>query len=316
MIDQHPTSFAGTRPTPAWAFEQYERIRHRLPNASLRRTPPEPVVSLAPLMSQFDAFVFDAFGVLNAGPTVIPGATQRLAELQASGKTVMVLSNAATASHPALAAKYQRMGFDLDETTVISSRWLLEQHLRDSQNSGVWGVIAPANSEPETLPLPGHAIHAVRADVTDEALDRLDGFIFLSSEGWNETLQDRLTQSLSRKARPVKVANPDLVAPRGDLLTLEPGYFSHLAATATGAQLDFFGKPFDRAFEAALARLPGIAPERILMVGDTLHTDILGGQASGMSTLLVTDHGALQGMNIEACIQRSGICPDFIAPAI
>lgn len=316
MTDQHPTSFAGTRPTPAWAFEQYESIRHRLPTISVRRITPAPVSSLAPLMSAFDAFVFDAFGVLNAGPTVIPGALQRLADLQARGKTVMVLSNAATASHPALAAKYQRMGFDLDETTVISSRWLLEQHLRDSQSFGAWGVIAPANSQPETLPLLSHAIHAVRADTTDETLDRMDGFIFLSSEGWNETLQNRLTRSLTRKPRPIKVANPDLVAPRGDLLTLEPGYFSHLAATATGAQLDFFGKPFDRAFEAALARLPDIAPERILMVGDTLHTDILGGQAAGMATLLVTDHGALQGMDIAACIERSGICPDFITPAI
>lgn len=316
MIDQHPTSYAGTRPTPAWAFEQYESIRHRLPTAPERFATPEPVFSLAPLMDHFDAFVFDAFGVLNAGPTVIPGAPQRLADLQARGKAVMVLSNAATASHPSLATKYQRMGFDLDETTVISSRWLLEQHLRDSRNPGAWGVISPATSEPETLPLPGHAIHPVRADITDETLDQLDGFIFLSSEGWNETLQDRLTRSLTRKARPIKVANPDLVAPRGDLLTLEPGYFSHLAATATGAQLDFFGKPFDRAFEAALTRLQGIAPERVLMVGDTLHTDILGGQAAGMSTLLVTDHGALQGMDIDACIQRSGICPDFIAPAI
>ena len=316
MIDQHATSFAGTRPTPGWAFEQYESIRHRLPSASVRRKTPEKVASLAPLMSAFDAFVFDAFGVLNAGPTVIPGAIQRLAELQANGKTVMVLSNAATASHPALAAKYQRLGFDLDETTIISSRWLLEQHLRESQNSAIWGVIAPETSQPETLPLLSHAIHAVRADVTDETLDRLDGFIFLSSEGWNELLQDRLTSSLARKPRTVMVANPDLVAPRGDLLTLEPGYFSHLVATATDARLDFFGKPFDRAFRAALTRLPDIAPERVLMVGDTLHTDILGGQAAGMATLLVTDHGALQGMDIQECIHRSGICPDFITPAI
>lgn len=136
MIDQHPTSFAGIQPTPAWAFEQYESIRERLPSASARQAQPRLVDSLAPLMSEFDAFVFDAFGVLNTGPSVIPGALDRLARLQADNKTVLVLSNAATASHPALAIKYQHMGFDLDEETVISSRWLLEQHLRQTPNRG------------------------------------------------------------------------------------------------------------------------------------------------------------------------------------
>ncbi len=316
MVDQHPTSFAGIQPTPAWAFDQYESIRERLPGTSARRAQPRFVDSLAPLMGEFDAFVFDAFGVLNTGPSVIPGALDRLARLQTNNKTILVLSNAATASHPALAAKYQRMGFDLNEETVISSRWLLEQHLRQTPNSGTWGVIAPEQSQPETLPLPSDLMRPIRADVEDATLEQMDGFIFLSSEGWNETLQGRLTDSLTRRPRPVKVANPDLVAPRGDLLTLEPGYFSHLAATATGASLEFFGKPFATAFEAALARLPGIAPARVLMVGDTLHTDILGGQAAGMSTLLVTGHGALQGMDIHDCIRRSGIYPDFMTPSV
>lgn len=316
MIDQHPTAFAGIQPTPAWAFEQYEGIRERLPSASVRAAQPRLVDSLAPLVSEFDAFVFDAFGVLNTGPSVIPGALEQLARLQAHNKAVLVLSNAATASHPALAAKYQRMGFNLDEETVISSRWLLEQHLQHAKHTGIWGVIAPEKSQPETLPMPNDSVRTIRADVEEDTLDQMEGFIFLSSEGWNETLQGRLTNSLTRRPRPIKVANPDLVAPRGDLLTLEPGYFSHLAATATGASLEFFGKPFATAFEAALARLPGIAPARILMVGDTLHTDILGGQAAGMSTMLVTDHGALQGMDIHNCIRRSGICPDFMTPSI
>jgi ribonucleotide monophosphatase NagD (HAD superfamily) len=52
------------------------------------------------------------------------------------------------------------------------------------------------------------------------------------------------------------------------------------------------------------------------MVGDTLHTDILGGQAAGMKTMLITAEGALQGMDIPDCIAQSGIAPDFIAPMI
>ena len=31
------------------------------------------------------------------------------------------------------------------------------------------------------------------------------------------------------------------------------------------------------------------------MVGDSLHTDILGGAAAGMTTVLITDHGLFRG---------------------
>jgi predicted HAD superfamily phosphohydrolase YqeG len=48
------------------------------------------------------------------------------------------------------------------------------------------------------------------------------------------------------------------------------------------------------------------------MVGDTLHTDVLGGRAAGMGTILVTDHGLFAGLDIARFIGRSGIVPDSI----
>jgi ribonucleotide monophosphatase NagD (HAD superfamily) len=156
----------------------------------------------------------------------------------------------------------------------------------------------------------------VRPDIQAGDLDRFEGFIFLSREGWNEAVQEALAQSLGRHPRPVLMANPDLVAPRGDCLTLEPGCFAHLLMGQSGLQPEFFGKPYPPAFDAALGKLGDIDPGNILMVGDTLHTDILGGQAAGMKTMLFTAHGALQGMDIPDCIAQSGIAPDYIAPMI
>lgn len=313
MTETHPRAFAGDIPSPAWAFDQYELIRPFLPEAAATSAMPKRISSLMPLTEHFDAFVFDAFGVLNVGPKVIPGAVERLAELQARGKCVLVLSNAATADHPALTAKYRGMGFHLATQQVISSRWLLEESLRREPCAGTWGVIAPEQSRPESLPL---SQQPVRSGTPDDVMDALDGFIFLSSEGWNEDLQGRLLASLSRRQRPLVVANPDLVAPRGDCLTLEPGYFCHLIRQALDIAPVFFGKPYAPAFDAVKTRLVGIRPERILMVGDTLHTDILGGRAAGMATLLVTEHGSLQGLDYMRLIQASGISPDYIAPAI
>ena len=314
MEDTHPTAFAGVTPDPAWAFDQYQRLRNQLPPADQASGNSETIQSLEPLQERFDAFVFDAFGVLNTGMAVIPGAVERLASLQASGKPVLVLSNAATASQVALTAKYRAMDFDLTENQVISSRWLLEDALRREPRNGLWGVIAPPTSDSQTLP--GIRQQPVRPGITDRELDACDGFIFLSSEDWNEVLHEQLTASLKRRPRPLEVANPDLVAPRGDCLTLEPGFFAHKLREDTGISPQFFGKPYAPAFKAALTRLAGIPAHRILMVGDTLHTDILGARAAGMATLLVSSHGSLAGMDLEACIDQCGIVPDFIAPSI
>jgi predicted HAD superfamily phosphohydrolase YqeG len=52
------------------------------------------------------------------------------------------------------------------------------------------------------------------------------------------------------------------------------------------------------------------------MVGDTLHTDVLGGAAAGCRSVLVTDHGLFAGHDAARFISASGIRPDFIVPSI
>lgn len=77
------------------------------------------------------------------------------------------------------------------------------------------------------------------------------------------------------------------------------------------------GKPFPEVFDLALARHPqSVPPARVLMVGDTLHTDILGGLQAGFATVLVTEHGSLAGLDVPDAIARSGIVPDFVVPCI
>ena len=80
-------------------------------------------------------------------------------------------------------------------------------------------------------------------------------------------------------------------------------------------EIGFYGKPFANAFDAVLARLGADAPprERIAMVGDTLHTDILGGAAAGWGTILITDHGIFRGLDVDPFIEQSGLVPDVIA---
>ena len=303
-------------PSPAWAFAEYERIRHRLPGLTGPAHPPQAVESLGSLTARFDAVIFDAFGVLNVGQAPIPGAVERFRTLQDAGKRCLILSNAATATPEALLTKYRRLGYELTADNLICSRELLHRALADYPPALTWGIVAPPDALPEQLPVTGLSLHGEADGALSETLDRVDGVILLSSQGWTQAHQDLLEESLAARPRSVLVANPDLVAPRETGLSLEPGYFAHRLADRTGIEPTFFGKPYGASFAAALTRLADVPRERVLMVGDTLHTDILGGRCAGVATLLVTAHGALQGMDIAASIAYSGISPDYIAPSI
>lgn len=287
------------------AFSRYEAIRPRLPQTSFP-TAPRIMGTLAEASEPFDALVLDAFGVLNVGDSPIPGAVARMAELRARGIALCVLTNAASYTRAKALDKYRRLGFDFAPEEIVSSRDVAAAHLESIAPGILWGAIA---AEGDSFADIGAAV----ADLLkDPALwQRAEGFLFLSSARWTPTLQERLVAALRRTPRPVVIANPDLVAPREDGLSIEPGFWGHDLQDRIGQAPHFFGKPYAEAFDAARQRLGACSPA---MVGDTLHTDVLGGGAAGMGTILVTDHGLFAGLGATRFIRRSGIVPDIVIP--
>lgn len=302
-------------PSTLWAFDSYQRIRSRLPAVAVDSVEPQSVTSLGVIADRFDGFIFDAFGVLNVGNTALPTARARFHDLQAMGKRCLVLSNAATAPQRQLVQKYRNLGFPITSDQLISSRMLVSAAL-GSETDQTWAVMAPSWARSDQLPCRSFLIANQDIQANRDRLDNADAVLMLSTQGWTDRLQQGLSDSLRRRLRPVWVANPDLVAPREDGLSLEPGHYAHQLADTIGLDAVFFGKPFSNAFDAAKTKLSHIPASRLLMVGDTLHTDILGGRCAGLSTMLVTAHGALKGLNIGTCMAESGIFPDFIAPEI
>jgi HAD superfamily hydrolase (TIGR01450 family) len=289
------------------AFERYEQVRARLVTAAFPAAS-EHVRDVAAVAERFDAFVLDAFGVLNVGDTAVPGAVARIRALRAANKRLVVLTNGATQSRAEALAKYHTLGFDFAPAEVVASRDLAAAALRERAGL-VWA--AAGGPDPDFGDL-GTPVHDLLADTT--LFDTADGFVLFSSAGWTWDHQARLEHALATRPRPVLVANPDLVAPREDGLSLEPGHYAHLLQDRLGLAPAFYGKPYAGAFAAARERLGReIPPARIAMVGDTLHTDVLGGRAAGMGTILVTDHGLFRGRDTAPYIARSGIVPDIVA---
>lgn len=292
-----------------WAFDRYETIRPRLPSAPFPGRA-DRVATLADTFDRFDAFVLDGFGVLNVGSRAVDGAAERVAAMRAAGKSVVVLTNAATQPAAESVAKYRDLGFDFSADEIVSSRAVALAALSGFASDVTVGTSAAGAASLRELP-----VRTAALEDADEPYASADAFLLLSSDAWTEARQERLAAALTERPRPVVVANPDLVAPRESGLTLEPGEYAHRLADRGLATPIFFGKPFPNAFAAVMARLGSGAPppERIAMVGDTLHTDILGGAAAGWSTVLVADHGLFKGLDVDAFIARCGIVPTVIA---
>lgn len=292
--------------TDAWA--RYEAIRDRLPVAAAPRTTRK-AAGLLEIAGEFDGFLFDSFGVLNVGETAIPGAAECLTELRRQGKSIRVLTNAASYTGDAALAKYQRMGLDIAREEIVSSRDVTFANIEKVAPGIRWGAIA---ADGDSF---SDAGNTRMFDILGggASWNEAEGILFLSSARWDADRQNQLVASLSARPRPVVVGNPDLVAPREGGLTIEPGFWAHDLQDRTGVKPMLFGKPYSEAFDFALSDL---GSGRFAMIGDTLHTDILGGQAAGLSTILITDHGLFAGRNTTPFIAESAIVPDFVLPSI
>ena len=295
--------------TFAAAWQAYRRAEPLLP-AKPAPVTPRRVADVGELAADFDLVALDAWGVLNLGETAVATAPAAVARLRAAGKRLVVLSNSGSRDAEISAARLRRLGFDFTAAEIITGLDLAPAALAVLALAPPVGFIAGAAA---ALPALTGGMLALGDDAA--AYDRVSGIVFLSSGAWSEARQSLLAASLARRPRPLIVANPDIASPEPEGMAAEPGWYAHRIAAATGAHLVLCGKPFPAIYERMRARHPDVAPERMLCVGDTLHTDILGGRAAGCRALLIED-GFMRGADALALAQESGIWPDFIAPRL
>jgi ribonucleotide monophosphatase NagD (HAD superfamily) len=113
----------------------------------------------------------------------------------------------------------------------------------------------------------------------------------------------------------VIVANTDINYPvNQNDVSVAIGSLADMVEKIIGKSFIRFGKPdaqmFLLAYERALQDID-VKRNEILMVGDTLHTDIMGGNKFGLDTVLVLSGNTLPDMAMIR-ISSSGIIPTYI----
>jgi HAD superfamily hydrolase (TIGR01450 family) len=291
----------GSMLTTQSIFDRYEEVRARFPNV-IAREASLGITSLLDIADQVDAFVFDAFGVLNVGETMIPGADMRLDQLRARGCAIRILTNAASYDRDGAIAKFKRLGLRVEDDEIITSREAALQNLGE----GHWGVIAADTDQLNDLPG-----NVTRLKDNADDYDTVKQFLFLSTADWTTSRQDLLVSAMQQRPRKVLIANADLAAPRDNGFSIEPGHYGHQIADQFPGYVHFFGKPFPEVYDLIEASLASLTPERIAMCGDTLHTDILGAAARGWRTVLVTQDGLFAGYDTQPFSKQAHLFADW-----
>ncbi len=276
-------------------------------------SPPVRINALAEIMTQFDLILLDSYGVLCRGSSAIAGAPEAIQLLRQNNIPFCVVSNDTLTNRTVAAAKYQPRGFDFTNDEVVTSLDITEQYLTTLTHRDNIGVIAPLEHPSNPL-LDG----IVRLNgCNGEIPGGVDTLLFLTGAGWTNKMQENLVNSANGRQFQLLLGNPDIGAPHDDHITATPGYFlvDLVEQTAQKARPVLFGKPDRSIFQAAIAPYQITNPSRVLMVGDTLYTDILGGNAMGFQTLLL-QCGIYQHENVDNIIAHSGISPTYIAPSL
>jgi HAD superfamily hydrolase (TIGR01459 family) len=267
--------------------------------------------TLADLVDRYDAFLIDQFGVLLDGSAAYPGAAEALRHVARSGRRVILLSNSGKRSAPN-AARLVRLGFAPDSFELVLSsgeaahRWLLGQglaagtrvwlHARDGDDSAIEGLGFRPVDHPE------------EADLLLLAGSRADEFGLDEYETW--------LRPAAARGVPMLCTNPDvaMLTPQGT----KPGAGRIAALYKTlGGTVDWVGKPYPLIYREARALLDGIAPGRILCIGDSPAHDIRGGADAGLRTALVRTGlhaGVPDGDLAPLCLAEAGVLPDHIVP--
>ncbi len=267
------------------------------------------------IIDKYNVIFFDAFGVLKNYQGLVPGIERTFEYLAQQNKEYYIVTNDASRSPVQLASSYHKMGLHaITPDRIISSGMLTKEYLYLKVPDG---VVAYLGTEGSAHYIESLGLHPMPiSDVNDSNMDKVNALLFLDDEGfdWKDGV-NKAINLMRKRTIPAIVANTDHAYPVTiHDLSVAVGGLAMMVETIVGKKFIRFGKPdsqmFMFAYDLIRDRRP-ISKKEIVMVGDTLQTDILGGNKFGLDTVLVLSGNTLP-KDVDTRVTASGIVPTYI----
>jgi glycerol-1-phosphatase len=229
------------------------------------------------LAENFDCLLFDLDGVIYRGSHAVNGAVEALDRCAAEGRRSVYVTNNASRSAVEVATHLRSLGIILADSDVVTSPQaavsLLPKYVPDGS-----AILVIGGAGIDTV-LIEHGYRPVRS-MEENPVAVMQGF------GPHVTWADLAEAAYAIESGvPWIATNPDLTFPTDRGVAPGNGSLVAAVANAVGREPDAIaGKPETPLLEEALRRC---GMSHGLMIGDRLDTDVRGGSAAGLATLLV-----------------------------
>ncbi len=243
-----------------------------------------------------DAMVFDVDGVLVGGGKLVPGSLAFIRKLRERNFPFCLLTNDGNHSVQEKAAGLSRHGFDITAEEITNCLGGLTEYADAQGLRGKLFFVVGDTGKPCGVEQAG-----LRVTRDLARLGACEGVIVGEDHyDWEPVINGVLNHLLRHPGQPIIVPNPDEYYPahEGRIHIAAGGVarFIQRVAAVNGVKVEpvYLGKPYQpiyehnhRAMERRLGR--SIARNRVLMLGDSLESDIRGANGYGYrSGLLLT----------------------------
>ncbi|CDP04146.1 unnamed protein product [Coffea canephora] len=282
---------------------------------------------------KFKGWLLDQFGVLHDGKKPYPGAISTLEKLANFGAKMVIISNSSRRACTTL-EKLKSLGFDPSLFVgAITSGELTHQHLqrRDDPWFAALGksCIHMTWKDRGAISLEGLGLQVVE-NVEEAKFILAHGTEALGlSSGAATPMKlgdlEKVLEECAAKNIPMVVANPDFVTVEARDLRVMPGTLA-TKYEKLGGKVKWMGKP-DKIIYKAAAEMAAIDPSQCVAIGDSLHHDIKGANAAGISSAFITGgiHATELGLDtfgeiaddssVVALALRHDAYPSYVLPS-
>ena len=237
------------------------------------------------IVGLYDGFLIDLWGVVHNGINPYPGTVACINDLIARNKQVLFLSNI---PRPNIVAIKKLIDFNINATPDMMltsgdlTRDVLQQTTATNQNTKYYHLGAHRNTD---------ILFNLNINIVTD-IQQADAILLTAYIEADENLHqfDELLTQAAAYNLPMICANPDYMAVQGTQDRYCAGFISQ-QYEQLGGTVTYYGKPYIEIYTQAFARINqtanNIPLDRILMIGDTIETDILGAKNSGIKSALV-----------------------------
>ncbi|GGF74107.1 acid sugar phosphatase [Paenibacillus albidus] len=245
----------------------------------------------------YETYFFDLDGTIFLGERLLPGVQETLLYLRKQGKKVLFLSNTTIRTREECRDRLRLLGLTAHTDEIVTAASVSAAYFKEmalpcrvfvSGEQALTDELIAGGVQPTADPLAAtHVLVGMDREFNYDKLHRamkavLSGAVLIA-------------------------ANPDPNCPvAGDLIPDTWAMTKAIEAASCSQVAEIIGKP-SAYYAAKVLEWSGMAPERCLMVGDRMDTDIQFGVNHGIRTALV-----LTGVTAAADLEQYSIRPDYI----